>query len=184
MFWSSSGEMKFAVSCGRRPTSRPDRVEKRTNVCCLVCLEEGRGNRAGGVVDLVLRDVWRDFMEDGVGLGGGGDCRSMTRRSPALRMLFPEPIAQPSTPKDPMYFRDHWPDGVDKEGFRGVSIGEIVLVIKLFKVGSRGRFPRGLVLMSPTGLGFKVSRLEDSQDPSKYMLTALSMLPPDTSSSL
>jgi len=49
--------MKFAVSCGRRPTSRPERVENRTKVCCLVCLEEGRGNRMGGVVVFVLRDV-------------------------------------------------------------------------------------------------------------------------------
>jgi len=64
--------MKFAVSCGRRPTSRPERVENRTKVCCLVCLEEGRGNRIGGVVVFVLRDVWRDLLEERVGLGGGG----------------------------------------------------------------------------------------------------------------
>ena len=118
-------------------------------------------------------------------LGGFGFCRSMRSGSPALRMFVPEPIAHPSTPSEPMYFRDHWLGGVDGGvGLRGRSTGNGDLVMKLFKVGSRGRFPRGLVLMSPTGLGFKVSRLEDSQDPSKYMLTALSMLPPDTSSSL
>jgi len=108
----------------------------------------------------------------------------MMRGSPALRRLFPEPIAQPSTPKEPMYFLDHWLGGVAIDGFRGVAAGEVVMLIKLFKVGARGRFARGLVLMRPTGLGLRASRLDDTQDPSKYMLTALSRLPSDTASSL
>ena len=51
MFWSSRGDAKVAVSCGRRPISRPERVVKRTSMCCLLCFD-GRGNRDGGVESL------------------------------------------------------------------------------------------------------------------------------------
>src|SRR5271154_5985773 len=96
-------------------------------------------------------------------------------------MLFPDPIAQPSTPSEPMYFRVQLPPetGIGDVRFRGISAGEMVLVMKLFKVGSRGRFVPEAVVINPTGA---ISRTLRSQDPSKYMFTARSRFPADASS--
>ena len=79
----------------------------------------------------------------------------MRSGSPALRRLFPDPMAQPSTPRDPIYFRVHLPPETGTGGvlFRGISVGEIVvLVMKLFKVDSTARFPPVAVVINPTGL--------------------------------
>ena len=71
MFWSSRVDMKVAVSCGRRPISLPERVVKRTNMCCLVCFD-GMGKRDGGAESFCFKVDWFDFEErDGLeGLGG------------------------------------------------------------------------------------------------------------------
>ena len=117
------------------------------------------------------------------GLGGWGFCRSMRRCSPALRMLLPDPTAQPSTPNEPMNFRVHLPPeaGAGCVRFRGISADERVLVMKFLKVDSTGRFPPEAVVIRPSG---STSRTWLFQDPSKYIFTARSRFPADASSRL
>ena len=110
---------------------------KRTSICCFCCFA-GKGNRGGGAI---VFDLAFDCDLNEVGLGGGGFgfCRSMSNGSPALRIFVPELIAQPSTPNEPRYRLAHGPGGHEiGDVFLGCSICVVVLVMKLFNVGSRG----------------------------------------------
>ena len=103
------------------------------------------GKRDGGAV--FSFNCVRFDLVDVAFFGGFGFCLSMRSGSPALTMLCPELIAQPSTPREPMYFLDH---SFEVEGgvrLRGTS-AVVVRVTKLFNVASTGRFPFA-VLINP-----------------------------------
>src|SRR5436309_6000708 len=103
----------------------------------------------------------------------------MTSESPAFNRFVPDAIAHPSTPKDPMYFLDHCSGGEgDGDLLRGILVGVGYLVIKLFKVGVGGTAPDDVVISPCENLSGPCSW---DHDPSKNILTALSIFPPDTS---